>query len=124
MDKFTVASILDEISRYMELADANKFKARAFERASQAIEALDADIVELVKSGELYDVSGIGKGTGVVIEEVVRTGASKYLDELRAQYPPGIFELLRVPKLGLRKIGILYSELGVASLDDLEAAAT
>lgn len=123
MDKFTVASILDDISRYLELSDSNKFKARAFERASHAVENLDEDIRELVKTGRLYDVSGIGKGTGVVIEEVLRTGESKYLDELRAQYPAGIFELMRVPKLGLRKIGQLYSELGIGSLDELEAAA-
>jgi DNA polymerase (family 10) len=51
------------------------------------------------------------------------TGRSKYLEELRAQYPPGIFELLRVPGLGLKKIGILHAEFGIAGLDDLEAAA-
>ena len=36
------------------------------------------------------------------------TGQSKYPEELRKQYPPGIFELMRVPKLGLKKIGVLY----------------
>ena len=122
MDKFTVARTLDEISRYIELSDSNPFKARAFEKAARAVENLDEDLEDLIARGRLSDVSGIGKATGAVVEEVVRTGTSKYLEELRAQYPPGIFELLRVPKLGLKKIGVLHSELGIASLDDLEEA--
>lgn len=123
MDKFTISRTLDEISRYIELSETNPFRARAFEKAARAVENLDDDDVALVSSGAIYDVSGIGKGTGQVIEEIVRTGKSRYLEELRAQFPPGIFELLRVPRLGLRKIGQLYSELGIASLDDLEEAA-
>ena len=122
MDKFNIARTLDEISRYIQLSDPNPFKARAFEKAARAIEDVDADVTALVESGEIYNVPGVGKATGKVVEEIVRTGRSEYLDELRAQYPPGIFELLRVPKLGLKKIGQLYSELGVGSLDELEEA--
>ena len=122
MDKFTVARTLDEISRYIELSDSNPFKARAFEKAARAIENLDEELLDLVSRGGLTGVSGIGKATGAVVEEVIRTGTSQYLEELRGQYPPGIFELLRVPKLGLKKIGVLYSELGIASLDELQDA--
>src|SRR5688572_758341 len=123
MDKFTVARLLDEISRYIELSDPNPFRARAFEKAARAVENLDEDLDALVASGEILQVSGVGKATAQIIEELVRTGTSRYLEELRAQYPPGIFELLRVPRLGLKKIGVLYSELGIASLDQLEEAA-
>ncbi|HEX6097140.1 MAG TPA: PHP domain-containing protein [Thermoanaerobaculia bacterium] len=122
-DKFTIARTLDEISRYIELTDPQPFRARAFEKAARAVENLDEDVAALVETGTLTGVSGIGKATAQVIEEIVRTGESRYLAELQAQYPPGIFELLRVPKLGLKKIGVLYSELGIASLDELEAAA-
>lgn len=123
MDKFTVARTLDEISRYLELSDSNPFKARAFEKAARAVEKLEDDVTALVDAGSITKVPGVGKATGEIIVEIVRTGSSKYLEELRAQFPPGIFGLLRVPRLGLKKVGILYSELGIASLDDLEAAA-
>lgn len=122
-DKFTIARTLDEISRYIELSDPQPFRARAFEKAARAVENLDEDLAALVQAGTLTSVDGIGKATAQVIEEIVRTGESRYLAELQAQYPPGIFELLRVPKLGLKKIGVLYAELGIASLDQLEAAA-
>lgn len=123
MDKFTVARMLDEISRYIELTDPQPFRARAFEKAARAVENLDEDLAALVAAGRLTDVSGIGKATAQQIEEIATTGTSTYLEELRARYPPGIFELLRVPKLGLKKIGVLHAELGIGSLDALEAAA-
>ena len=123
MDKFTISRTLDEISRYIQLSDPNPFKAKAFEKAARAVENIEGDVEPLIESGAIYDVSGVGKATGKVIEELARTGTSEYLEELRAQYPPGIFELLRVPKLGLKKIGQLYTDLGIASIDDLEAAA-
>lgn len=123
MNKFDIARALDEISNYVELSENNRFRALAFERAAHSINALDAEPSDLIASGELLNVEGIGKGTAAVIEELVRTGTSKYLEDLRKQYPPGIFELLRVPKLGLKKIGILHEKLGIGSLDDLEKAA-
>jgi DNA polymerase (family 10) len=124
MDKFTIARTLDEISRYIQLSDPNPFKARAFERAARAIETLaDDDFASLTEKGQITSVSGVGKATGEVVEEIVRTGGAQYLEELRSQYPAGIFELLRVPKLGLKKIGQLHEELGIGSLDELEEAA-
>jgi DNA polymerase (family 10) len=122
MDKWTVARALDDIAGYIELSEPNPFKARAFERASRKIETLQEDLAELVETGRLYDTPGIGKAIGPIIEELLRTGSSRYLEDLRKQYPPGIFDLLRVPRLGLKKVGQLYSELGIASVDDLEAA--
>jgi DNA polymerase (family 10) len=123
MNKFDIARALDEISTYVELSENNRFRALAFERAAQSIRAIDAEPADLIASGELIKLEGIGKGTAAVIDELVRTGQSKYLEDLRKLYPPGILELLRVPKLGLKKIGILHQKLGIGSLDDLEEAA-
>jgi DNA polymerase (family 10) len=120
MDKFAVAAALNEIARYLELSDPNPFRARAFEKAAHAVEGIPGSLEE---PEALTKVPGIGKATAAIIEELLRTGTSQYLEELRGQYPRGVFELLRVPKLGLRKIGQLYSDLGIASLDELEAAA-
>lgn len=123
-DKWTVARTLDEIGRYIELSDPNPFRARAFERAARAVENLDDDMARLVASGDLLKTPGIGKAIGPIIAEVVQSGRSEYLEELRKQYPPGIFDLLRVPGLGLKKIGLLHETFGIASLDQLEEAAS
>jgi len=123
MDKFNVARALDEISRYLELGESNRFKALAFERAARSLRAQDREPADLIAKGDLQKTPGIGKATAAVVEELVRSGSSRYLDELRAQYPPGIFELMRVPSLGLKKIGFLHEHLGIGNLDELEAAA-
>ena len=123
MNKIDIAHALDEISNYLELSESNRFRALAFERAARSIRALDAEPADLIASGELLKTSGVGKGTAAIIEELVRTGTSKYLEELRKQYPPGIFELMRVPRLGLKKIGILHDKLGIGNLNELEEAA-
>ena len=123
VDKWTIARALDEIAQYLELSDPNPFRSRAYERAARAVENLDRDIGELATSGDLYKTPGIGKGIGPIIAELLESGKSRYLEELRAQYPPGIFDLLRVPSLGLKKIGVLHSTFGIGSLDDHEVAA-
>ena len=123
MDKWNVARVLDEIAQYVALSDPNRFKSRAFERAARAVEGLEVDLAALVASGHLLSTPGIGKAVGAIIKELVESGQSRYLDELRSQYPPGIFEMLRIPGFGLTKIGQVHQELGVGSLDDLEAAA-
>jgi DNA polymerase (family 10) len=123
MNKFDIARALDEISNYVELSEANRFKAIAFERAAHSIRALDEEPADLIAAGTLTKTPGIGKATAAIIEELVRTGASQYLEELRKQYPEGIFELFRVPKLGLKKIALLHEKLGIGNLDELESAA-
>src|SRR5262245_16732859 len=124
MDKYEIARALEEISRYLELAEPdNKFKALAYERAARALRSQDREVAELIAGGALIATPGIGKATASVIEELARSGRSQVLDELRARFPPAIFELLRVSNLGLKKIAILHETLGVGSLDDLEAAA-
>ncbi len=122
MDRWQISRALEEIARYIELSDPNRFKAQAFERAARSIEAIGSDVVELVRSGALYDTPGIGKAIGPIIVELVETGDSRYLNDLRKQYPAGIFALMRVPGLGLKKIGILYDQLGIGSVDELEQA--
>jgi len=111
MNKWEIAKVLDEISKYVELSEPNRFKALAFEKASRAISALDREPADMLASGELQKTPGIGKTTASVVEELARTGRSRYLEELRKEYPPGIFELLRVPQLGLKKIGMLHDKL-------------
>src|SRR5215212_2101667 len=113
VDKWTVARVLDEIAQYVALSDPNRFKSRAFERAARAVENLEEEIGDLVASGSLLSTPGIGKAVGAIIKELVESGESRYLDDLRKQYPPGIFDLLRVPGLGLTKIGLLYESLGI-----------
>ena len=122
MEKWDIARALEEISRYVELSEPNRFKALAFERAAASLRAVERPVSDLIAAGELTATPGIGKATAAVIEELDRTGQSSYLEELRARYPPGIFDLLRVAGFGLKKIALVHEKLGVGNLDELEVA--
>jgi DNA polymerase (family 10) len=115
---------LSEIAALLELRAENQFKSRAYRGAAKAVLALDTDdITPLLRSGALAKVKGIGSSTLAVLTDLVESGESRYLEELRLNLPDGILELMRVPGLGPEKIERLHEALGIATLDDLEAAA-
>jgi len=123
MDKQTAARVLDEIATLLELRGDEGFRPRAFRSAARALEELEGDLAALVERGELRTVRGLGPATARVVEELFETGASSYHEELRREVPAGLVELLHVPGLGPKRIHILHTRLGIASLDDLERAA-
>src|SRR6476646_8063668 len=124
MDSRTAAHVLSEIAALLERRAENRFKSRAYRGAAKAVLTLDADdLTPLLRSGELARVRGIGPATLGVLTGLVETGESRYLEQLRLDLPDGILDLMRVPGLGPEKIERLHETLGIASLDDLEAAA-
>lgn len=122
-DRRNIARALDEISRHLELGEGNKFKARAYANAARAVEALEIPIREFIDSGAIDRTPGIGKATGGVIREIAESGRSSYLEELRASNPEALFDLMRIPGLGARKVGLLRDKLGISTLEQLETAA-
>ena len=124
MDKHAVALALEEIATLLRLqGDANRFRARAFATAARAIEKLEVEPRTLLDDGALEKVSGLGPATARTVRELLETGTSRYLDELRTRVPAGMRDLLAVPGLGTSKVEALHKQLGINTLDDLEAAA-
>lgn len=122
MDNSEIARILYEFAELMDLK-GDTFKRNAYRKAAQSIEALDGDVREYRKRGELEDIPGVGRAIAQKIAEVLDTGRSTKLEELRAEFPPGLLELMKVPDIGPRTLVRLYHELGVKDLEDLRQAA-
>ncbi len=122
MDKSKVAEILIEIGLLLELKGENPFKTRAYSNAARAIENLAEPLDKLVVEDRLTEVKGIGEAIGKKVKELVETGKLKYYDELKASMPPGLAEMLEISGLGPKKIKAMYEKLGVASIEQLEAA--
>ncbi|HEY0779363.1 MAG TPA: PHP domain-containing protein [Gemmatirosa sp.] len=124
MDSRAAADALERIGQLLELRGDNPFKTRAYHNAARALTALDADdLAPLLADGTLEDTPGLGPGTLAVVRDLVQTGRSSLLDQLAAETPPGLAELLHVPGLGTAKIHQLHTTLGVDSLDALDTAA-
>ncbi|GJG87893.1 DNA polymerase/3'-5' exonuclease PolX [Gemmatimonadetes bacterium T265] len=124
MDSRAAADALERIGQLLELRGDNPFKTRAYHNAARALTALDADdLALLLADGTLDATPGLGPGTLAVVRDLVTNGRSNLLDQLAAETPAGLAELLRVPGLGTSKIHQLHTTLGVDSLDALERAA-
>lgn len=122
LDRFGVARALREIAALLELEGGNPYRARAYERGAAALEALEDDLATLVDEERLTSVAGIGEALAKQIAELFTTGRSEMLDRLRAEFPPGVLELMRVPNLGVSKVRALHDALGIDSVDALEKA--
>src|SRR5690242_5345699 len=124
VDSRTAAHVLSQIAAYLELRGENRFKARAYQRAASGILALSTDDLRpLLQSGEIGGVRGLGPATISVIRDLVETGSSRYLDQLREGTPEGLLDMLTIPGLSPEKIHKIHEELEIADVAELEEAA-
>jgi DNA polymerase (family 10) len=122
MDKKEVAAVLEEIALLLDLAGENPFKVRAYEAGARAVLTFPGDLETARRSGELAHVKGIGKSLAGVIGELLSGGEAALHRELKARTPPGLLNLLQVPGLGPKKARVLFDELHITSLGELEYA--
>src|SRR6185369_12602829 len=71
----------------------------------------------------LREIPGIGKDLAARIHEIAETGDADYHRELVAEFPPTVLDLLHLQGVGPKTVAMLYRELGIRTLDDLELAA-
>lgn len=65
----------------------------------------------------------MGKAIAEKIEEYLSTGKLEFLEKLKAEVPPSLVEVLRVPDVGPKKAALFWRELGITNMTELEAAA-
>lgn len=123
MTNSAVAKVFDEIADLLEMKGENQFKIRAYRQAARTIKKLPSEVEQMVRSGDsLQDIPGVGEAIAKKIEDLVKTGHVKVHDELKAEFPQGILDILALPGVGPRTAFRLYTELGVKSVAELEQA--
>ena len=123
MDNLTIARVLAEIGDLLEIKNENPFKIRAYRNAADSIAHLGNQLSEMSASDRL-GIPGIGKDLAGKLTELIETGSAKYHQELLQEFPPTILDLLRLQGVGPKTVSLLYSGLGVRSLEDLRQAAS
>lgn len=122
MTKEQIAAVLDEIGMILEIRGEDRFRSLAYQRAARAIEQVEESLADLVQNGRLRDIRDIGKTIAEAIMTLYQTGHLPYHERLRAETPPGLFHMLRLPGMGPKKVKLLYDQLGVDDLQKLRAA--
>jgi DNA polymerase (family X) len=122
LDKKEAAKVLEKIALMMELKGENTFKVRAYQKGARSLETLEGSLEELIAENELKKVPGIGQALREKIIELVETGELQYYEDLKREFPETLFDLFRVQGLGPKKVKVLYEELEIETLGELEYA--
>jgi DNA polymerase (family 10) len=116
----SIAQLFMEISQMMELLGMDSFRASAHARAARSVASLPFDLEPIAgDKKKLQAIEGIGPRMADKIAEFCSTGKIAEHDELRAQVPPGLAEMLRVQGLGPKTARAIWQCTGAASLQEL-----
>lgn len=122
MENADIAERLEHMGTLLQLTGANPFKSRAYDRAARTIRSLTEDVAELAREGKVGELKGIGDSIKTFITQTLENGESDDFKELSEKVPEGLFEILKLPGVGPKKVQKLWEELGITSLAELSYA--
>src|SRR3569832_300802 len=122
-DAKTVGKLMREYALRTALRGGNPYRAKAYSRAADSLGALAEPLGKFIEEERLTEIPGIGDAIADIVTKLYQTGSHPSLEKLRKEIPAGVLELLGVPGLRPEKVLRLYKELGITSLDALDAAA-
>jgi len=117
-----IARAFERTADLLEIDGAQGFRVNSYRRAARTLKDCPDDVAELMATGKLERLSGIGKGMADRVVQFIETGHIDVLDELAGKLPAGLPQLLEIQGLGPKKVALLYHEAGVTSLTALKTA--
>ena len=118
-----IAKQLTQLADLLEFKGANPFRLRAYRKGARIISEMTESVASLIAAeADLTQFEGIGKGVSQKCVELVETGRLVQLEELLEEVPKSVLELLKIPGLGPKKAAVLFNEMNIVSLDQLQAA--
>jgi len=122
MDNKSVAKILHQLGVMIELTGGNPFSARAHTNGARIVESLTEPVKSILEAGKLGEIKGIGKGLVDKITQLINTGTIDEYAQLKEKLPDGLFDILKLPGMGPKKVRAIYQKLEITSLGELEYA--
>jgi DNA polymerase (family 10) len=119
-----IAALFERIADLLEIRGENVFKVNAYRRAAENIREVGRPLAEVRAEGTLRQVPGVGEAIAEKIEELLDTGRLGFYDRLVEEVPESLLELLEVPDMGPKRVGLVWKSLGVTNLAGLSAAAS
>src|SRR6195952_1296124 len=123
LDASQVAAMLAEYGRRSALRGGNPYRSKAYIRAAENLSALAEPLERIVEEGRLLEIPGVGDAIADIITKLHRTGTHPSLEKFREEVPQRLLEMLSIPGLRAEKVLKLHKELGISSIEQLEAAA-
>jgi DNA polymerase (family 10) len=118
-----LAELFQKIADLLDIKGEIIYKTLAYRKASEGLAELDRDIYDVWREGKLGEVPGVGKAIAEKIDELLSTGKLGFLENLEQEVPPTLVDLLQVPDVGPKKVALFWTQAGITTLPELEAAA-
>lgn len=117
-----IVEILELTAKLLELHNADPFKIKGYSVAAFYLDKYKEGELQYMTEQELVKLQGIGKSTAGKIVQIAQTGTFPELEELIANTPLGVMEMFNIKGIGPKKIAVLWQELGIDNLHELELA--
>lgn len=115
-----IAEQLNLIYRLMLLGGENRFRALAFDKASQSVLALPDDISDYIKNQKLTEIKGIGTSIADDIYTYAETGSMPVLEALKKKVPVALLEWMDISGLGPKNIIKIHETFGISTIPELK----
>ncbi|MGH3004079.1 MAG: hypothetical protein ACRDM1_15680 [Gaiellaceae bacterium] len=123
LDNRAIAERLETLAALLDLAGAGTYSVRAYRRAAELVRATPAPVADLVVSGRVRELRGIGPAIEQRLRELVETGRLAEIDELEDEVQPELVALARLVGLAPQRLVDLGKALGVSTAAELRDAA-
>ncbi len=111
-------ALLKDTAKLLELHGANPFQVRYYNNAAVSLEKMNQEVGGLSHEA-LHNIAGLKPSTGKLIQEMYTTGTLQRWEELIANTPQGVREMLNLRGIGPKKVGIIWKTLGIESPPEL-----
>lgn len=115
-----LATLFRSMAELLSAQRANPYRVRAYQRAAEALLALEEDIAAVANRRQLEDIEGIGKDLAKKIAEFLESGTIRAYEELKTPLPPEVKAWASLPGFSDSLVTYLYFRLGIRTLPDLE----
>jgi DNA polymerase (family X) len=123
LDNAAIAEQLEAFASLLDLSGSSYYTSRAYRRAAETIRETKAPIAELVATGRIQELRGIGPGIAARLRELVETGRIAELDELERDVQPELIGLGRFLGVGPKRMVEIGRALGVSTASEFREAA-
>jgi DNA polymerase (family 10) len=118
MENTHMIALLKDTAKLLELHGANPFQVRYYNNAAVSLEKMNQEVGGLSHEA-LHNIAGLKPSTGKLIQEMYTTGTLQRWEELIANTPQGVREMLNLRGIGPKKVGIIWKTLGIESPPEL-----
>ena len=122
IDNIHIAGVLEQIADLLQIKGEIVFKVRAYRTAAEKIRGLGVALARISDPDKLTEYESIGQAIAEKIIEISQTGTCKVHQQLLAEIPASLLELLAIDGLGHKRVAQLHQQLGIVDAGQLQVA--